>query len=63
MKNIGSTEKKIRLALFVILAVAGFMAQGNTRIILWAVSLVPLITALVNFCPLWALLKINTARS
>lgn len=62
MKNIGSTEKIVRLVLFVGLAVAGLAAPGNTRYVLWAVSLVPLVTALFNFCPLWALLKINTAH-
>lgn len=62
MKNIGSTEKAIRLAVFAVLVVAGFLTQGSTRFILWGVSLVPLITALINFCPLWALLKINTAH-
>lgn len=62
MKNIGSAEKNIRLALFAVLMVTGLMTQGTTRYVLWVVSLLPLITALTNFCPLWMILKINTAH-
>ena len=62
MKNIGSTEKVVRLVIFVVLAGAGFALEGSARYIVWGVSLVPLVTALFNFCPLWALLKINTAH-
>lgn len=62
MKNVGSTDKVIRLVIFAVLVVSGFLTAGTLRYILWAVSLVPLITALVNFCPVWAALKINTAH-
>jgi len=58
-KNIGSTEKVIRLILAVILFSLFFILDGNARY--WAlVGFVPLITALINFCPIWAIFGINT---
>ncbi len=57
-KNIGSSDKNIRLILGIILIVIGFFST------LW-LSLVGLIlvgTALINFCPLYIPLKINTNK-
>jgi hypothetical protein len=60
MKNVGTLDKMIRFGVAAILIIAGFMTEGTTRIVLWAISAVPLVTAAINFCPLWAVLKINT---
>ena len=62
MKNVGTIDRAVRLIVFAILVVAGIFTEGVTRYVLWAVSLVPLVTALINFCPLWAVLKINTYK-
>ena len=60
MKNVGTLDKMIRFGVADNLFIAGFMSEGTTRIVLWVISAVPLVTAAINFCPLWAALKINT---
>jgi UPF0716 family protein affecting phage T7 exclusion len=55
-KNIGSLDKTIRLIAGVLIIVAGFLTNS-----LWgAIGLIPIITALVSWCPLYTILKINT---
>lgn len=58
-KNVGSTDKVIRLILAIGLFSLFFILDGNARY--WAlVGFVPLITGLVNFCPIWAIFGVNT---
>ncbi len=59
-KNVGSIDKNIRLILGIILIVLSFFSS------LWWLGLVGVIligTALMNFCPIWALLKISTKKA
>lgn len=58
--NIGKTDKVIRIVAGVALIAAGVMTQSY---LLAAVGLVPLLTAIVNFCPLYSVLGINTGCS
>jgi len=62
MKNIGTTDKAIRLGVFAILVAVGIFTPGTTRFILWGISLIPLVTAIFGFCPLYPALGINTAK-
>lgn len=57
-QNIGQTDKKIRVVIGVILILVGIITHS------WwgAVGLVPLLTSLVGFCPLYTLLKISTCE-
>ncbi len=60
-KNIGSTEKVIRLILAVALFSLFFILDGNARY--WAlVGFVPLITGVINFCPIWHVFGVNTCK-
>ena len=62
MKNVGSYDRLIRFVAAAILIVAGILAGGTTRAILWVVALLPLLTATFRFCPLWVPFHINTYK-
>ena len=56
--NIGQTDKWIRIVVGVALIV--WAATGGP---VWAwIGVIPLATGLVNFCPLYRMLGINTCR-
>lgn len=56
-RNIGSTDRNIRLVVGVALLSLAFFGP---RTPLGYLGLIPILTALVNFCPLYALLGIST---
>jgi hypothetical protein len=58
-KNIGQTDKIVRIVIGVALIVTGVINQS------WwgAVGIVPLLTAFIGYCPLYTVLKISTCES
>ncbi len=64
-KNIGTTDKIIRLVLAAILAVLYFTGTitGTLGIVLLAVAVMLTLTSLVNFCPLYAMLGITSCST
>jgi len=58
-KNVGQTDKIIRIVVGVAVIVAGVINQS------WwgAVGLVPLLTSLIGFCPLYTVLNMSTGGS
>ncbi len=60
--NVSSADRIIRILLAIIIAVLYFtkVISGTTGIILLAVGGIFLLTALINFCPIWAILGIST---
>lgn len=57
--NIGNVERVIRVILGLALLSLFFILEGNARY--WGlVGLIPLGTAAIGWCALWALLGINT---
>ncbi|MGB4415204.1 MAG: DUF2892 domain-containing protein [Paludibacter sp.] len=62
--NIGSTDKLTRLGLAIVLIVLFYLETltGILGIIALVVALILTITSLINFCPLYSLFKINTAK-
>lgn len=58
-KNVGKTDKTIRIIAGLAIIAAGLYYQN------WwgAVGLMPLGTALINWCPPYALLGINTCKT
>lgn len=55
-KNIGTIDKTIRVILGVVIIALGVLNES-----LWgAIGLIPLLTALINWCPLYPILGINT---
>lgn len=62
--NVGNTDKLIRLVLALIglLLVIFKVVSGTLGIIVLVLAAILVITALVNFCPLYTLLGIKTSK-
>jgi hypothetical protein len=57
--NIGRYDRSIRLLLTIIIAMIGLYNKSW-----WALlAIVPLLTAVLSFCPLYALLGVNTCNT
>ncbi len=63
-KNMGSLDKLIRLALAIVLIVLYYtgVLSETLGIIGLVLALILTLTSLVSFCPLYALLGMNTCR-
>jgi len=63
-KNVGTTDKVIRLVLAIIGLVLFFTnaITGTLAYIVLAISVILVITSLVSYCPLYSLFKISTAK-
>ena len=64
LKNIGKSDKLIRIAVAILLlAIVQFLGiTGTLSVILMGLSLVFLVTALINLCPLYLPFGINTCK-
>ncbi len=61
--NVGGVERVIRILIGIGLFLLAFLALGGTaRWVVGVIALVPLATGIAKFCPLWAVLGINTCR-
>ncbi len=58
--NEGILDRIIRAVLGIVLIYLGFF--GNWHFIFGIIGLIPLITGIVGFCPLYALFKISTKQ-
>lgn len=63
-KNLGAADKAIRFLAAIVIAVLYFtnIITGLFGIILGLIALVLLLTSLFSFCPLYAILKLNTTK-
>ena len=63
-KNVGSTDKIIRIVLAAILGYLYFggVVGGTLGYVALAVGIIALATALVNFCPLYTVINMNTGK-
>jgi hypothetical protein len=63
--NVGSPDRVIRVILAVLLIVLGLtgVLSGTLAIVGYVLSVVLLVTAAIGFCPLYALLKLNTSKA
>lgn len=64
-KNMGNADRIIRLLLAVVVAVLYFtnVITGTLGIVLLVVAGVFVLTSLMSFCPLYALIGVNTCPS
>jgi hypothetical protein len=64
-KNVGPTDKIIRLVLAVAAAIGAFVtgASSTVGIILLVVAVVLAVTAFVGFCPLYRIVGVNTCST
>lgn len=62
--NEGTTDRIIRVILGIVLLIVGFFVlKGTLGIILGIIGIILLVTALIGFCPLYTVLKINTKKT
>ncbi len=63
-KNIGSADRAIRVIAAILIAVlyATHTISGTTGIVALVAGGILLVTAVVNFCPLYALLGMSTGK-
>lgn len=61
-KNMGSADRAVRLIIAVIIAVLYFtnVISGTLGLVLLVLGGVFVLTSLISFCPLYALVGINT---
>jgi type IV secretory pathway TrbD component len=58
LKNVGSADRNIRIVLGIAIIIVGVVLQSWWGLI----GLVPLLTAGLNFCPLYVILGISTKK-
>jgi uncharacterized membrane protein len=63
-KNMGPTDKLIRSLIGIIIAILYYagIITGVLAIVLLAFAIIFLLTSFISFCPLYALLGINTNK-
>ena len=63
-KNVGNTDKSVRVLLAIAVALLYYfnVIEGALAYILMAVAIILLVTSLINFCPLYRILGINTCK-
>ena len=63
-KNLGPTDRTVRvmLAIVVVVLYATNMISGTLAIILLAISAIFILTSLVSFCPIYAILGLSSER-
>ncbi|CAE09894.1 DUF2892 domain-containing protein [Wolinella succinogenes] len=54
--NVGKVDKMLRIGVGVVILLAGVLAQSWWGL----VGIVPLLTGLVGYCPLYSLINLNT---
>jgi len=61
-KNMGNTDKMIRLSIAALIAVLFYtdVISGTLAIILGSFAVIFALTSLISFCPLYTLVGINT---
>jgi len=57
--NVGNTDKAIRLFLAIVIGAAGFYVKSWWGL----VAILPLVTGLTSFCPLYKFLGLNTCST
>jgi len=64
-KNMGSTDRIIRLSTATLIAVLYFtnVIEGTLAIVLGIAAVIFAATSFVNFCPLYSMLGINTCQT
>ncbi len=58
-KNVGTIDRVFRVILGLVLIGFALVAEGTTARFGW-LGIIPLLTAVVSFCPVYTLLGVNT---
>ena len=63
-QNIGTVDRTVRIAVGIILAALGMLVlKGTASTVVSIVALIPLITGIVGFCPLYVPFKLSTVKT
>jgi uncharacterized membrane protein len=62
-RNESKLDRVIRALLGTVLIVGGLFVGGTVAVVMYALAGVLIITAAVGFCPLYALLKLDTCKA
>jgi hypothetical protein len=64
-KNMGSTDKMVRLALAILIGFLFYfdVIHGTFAYVLIAIAAIFVFTSVLNFCPLYAIFGINTCKA
>lgn len=60
--NVGNRDREARVVLGVVLIAFGIAMMGTWGVVLGVIGIIPLITGLTGWCPLYALFKISTCK-
>lgn len=63
-RNMGDADKGIRVIIALIVALLYYndTISGTLAYVLMGISIVLLVTSLINFCPLYKILGVNTCK-
>lgn len=63
-KNMGTMDKSVRTIIAAIIAALYFtgVIEGTLALILLVVAIIFAVTSLINFCPLYKLIGVNTCK-
>lgn len=63
-KNVGRPDKLIRMLIAAVIGILYYqnIITGTTGIVLMVVAIILALTSLINFCPLYAVLGVNTCK-
>ncbi len=62
-QNVGQLDRIVRIALGILLPALGMLViKGTAGTVISIFGLVPLVTGLVGFCPLYLALSLNTNK-
>ncbi|NIP99865.1 MAG: DUF2892 domain-containing protein [Nitrospinaceae bacterium] len=59
-RNEGGLDRTFRVVLGLLLVLAGYVSGGTWGIVLYVLALIPLLTGLIGWCPLYSLFHIDT---
>ena len=60
--NVGTTDRKIRIAIAIVAAILAVVVGGTFGVVLWVVAAIMLATGIVCVCPLYLPFKISTNK-
>ena len=63
-KNVGGIDKTLRFIIGPVLLIAAFAApvSQTARIVMGVFGAIALVTGIVGYCPLWAIIGVNTCK-
>lgn len=64
-KNMGNTDKSIRVIIAIAIAVLYFLGiiEGTLAYVLMAIAIILLLTSFISFCPIYFPFGINTCKA